>query len=652
MDNQPDISIVIVNYNVKDFLLECLRSIRESAKGLKVEVIVVDNNSTDGSVEFLEPLFPEVKFISLKENIGFGKANNLAFKDSSGKYILVLNPDTILEENNLSVMKEFMDNNPGTGISGCKVLNPDGTFQLACRRGFPTPWAAFSKLFGLQKLFPKSAIFAKYNQTFRSVDDTYNIDSVIGAYMFCRKSVIDELNGFDPDFFMYGEDLDLCLRANRAGWKVTYVHSSSIIHFKGESTKRSTINEVKHFYQAMEIYARKHYSGSFIFLLILKMAIWLRSIIAYGNKFRRDILLILTDLLIINGTLIVSTKLRFGEYFDFPDYAYPTVFIVVSLVLFITMSASGAYFERIHSVRRSFFALILSFFILASLTYFFREYGFSRGILLSTIGSTIFLSSISRILLKIFDKLAGKDSDRRIIIAGINTYTDTIIDELTSGDKLNADIVGVVSTNNEYNKLKNKVPILGNFEHLPEIIKERKANEIVITDQFIKKHKLISIISAVSDPNVRFHIAGGVEDLLVSKIVNDISGFDAAFRSNNIISFRYRFYKRIFDVILAFFFLTFAFPVIYTKFSNISEFLKQIKLVIFGKYSVVGTYPQNKGYDSYVKPGLTGLVHINRPEQLSEETKIKLDEYYIQNAGLSFDIDILLKYIFRKSSGN
>ena len=128
----------------------------------------MDNDSLDGSVEFLEPLFPDVSFIALKENLGFGRANNLGIEKSKGKYVLILNPDTIIEENTLDVMYKYMEDNPETGISGCKVLNPDGTFQLACRRGFPTPWAAFSKLFGLQKLFPKSKLFAKYNQTFRS----------------------------------------------------------------------------------------------------------------------------------------------------------------------------------------------------------------------------------------------------------------------------------------------------------------------------------------------------------------------------------------------------------------------------------------------------------------------------------------------------
>jgi len=182
----PDISIIIVNYNVKDFLEQCLLSIRKSIKLLFVEIFVVDNNSTDGSIEYLKPLFPEVKFIQTGENLGFSKANNIAINQADSKYTLILNPDTILSDNTLEMMYRYMELHPEVGISGCKVLNGDGTFQLACRRGFPTPWTSFTKLFGLQRLFPKSKLFAKYNQTFRSENESYYIDAIIGAFMFCN----------------------------------------------------------------------------------------------------------------------------------------------------------------------------------------------------------------------------------------------------------------------------------------------------------------------------------------------------------------------------------------------------------------------------------------------------------------------------------
>jgi len=275
-----DITIVIVNYNVKDFLEQCLNSIRKAKRNFLVEVFVVDNNSTDGSIEFLEPLYPEVKFIQTGKNLGFSKANNIAIKQAKGTYTLILNPDTILSEDTLEKMYEYMRYCPEVGVSGCKVLNGDGTFQLACRRGFPTPWTSFTKLFGLQKLFPKSKIFAKYNQTFRSENESYYIDAVIGAFMFCDTELIKNLGGFDEAYFMYGEDLDLCRQVQLSGRHVSYYHETTIIHFKGESTKRSSINELKHFYDAMEIFAKKYFSSSKLFLLFLRAGIKLRLFIA------------------------------------------------------------------------------------------------------------------------------------------------------------------------------------------------------------------------------------------------------------------------------------------------------------------------------------------------------------------------------------
>ncbi|MGA2298516.1 MAG: glycosyltransferase family 2 protein, partial [FCB group bacterium] len=367
-----EVSIVIVNYNVKDLLLQCLRSLQQVSGELRTEVIVVDNHSLDGSVAFLKPLFPAVNFIELKDNLGFSKANNIGIRQATGKYVLILNPDTILEEDTLSVMYNYMESHPEVGLSGCKVLNPDGTFQLACRRGFPTPWASFCKLFGLQKLFPKSKLFARYNQTFRSVDETYYIEAVMGAFMFIRKEILDKISGFDEDFFLYGEDIDICWRIIREGWKNAYVHTTSIIHYKGESTRRSSENDVKHLYKSMEIFAGKHYSSSSLFLLFLRTGILFRSFIARIIKYRRDVFLLLFDLLGINISLILGTKIRFGDYFNFPPYAYPTVFIVLSLVMFASMVAVGEYFESKPTIRKSVFALMISFFILSSLTYFFN----------------------------------------------------------------------------------------------------------------------------------------------------------------------------------------------------------------------------------------------------------------------------------------
>ncbi|MBK9249479.1 MAG: glycosyltransferase family 2 protein [Ignavibacteria bacterium] len=316
-NTKPQLTIIIVNYNVRDFLLQCLRSIERAATHSDVEIIVVDNHSSDGSSEYIKPLFPLVQWIDLPENVGFGKGNNIGISHAQGEYTLLLNPDTILSDDTLDTMLAYMNSHPEVGISGCKVLNADGTFQVQCRRGFPTPWVSFCKLFGLQNLFPSSPIFAQYNQTFRSENEEYYVDALIGAFMFCRTSMLQSLHGFDEDFFMYGEDLDLCFRASMEGWKTSFYPATSIIHFKGESTRRSSMNEVKVFYEAMEIFARKHYGQSKIFLLLLKSGIWLRSLIAYFTKSGLTAAVVSIDILILNAALLLATDIRFRTLFAF-----------------------------------------------------------------------------------------------------------------------------------------------------------------------------------------------------------------------------------------------------------------------------------------------------------------------------------------------
>lgn len=276
----PILSIIIVNYNSIDYLTQSLVSIFSSLVDFNYEIIVVDNNSNDGSAQLIKEYFPNVFLIPSGENLGFARANNLAFTFAKGKYLLLLNPDTILQENTLQTIYDYMERNPNVGICGCKILNPDGTLQLACRRGFPTPWVAFTKLFGLQTLFPKSKLFGKYNQTFRNPNESYFVDAISGSFMFVRKEVVQQINGFDEDFFMYGEDLDFCYRSGLIGWNIVYLPATSIIHHKGRSTQRSQVDEVEKFYEAMQVFAKKHFGRSALFFSLLKFGISSRKILA------------------------------------------------------------------------------------------------------------------------------------------------------------------------------------------------------------------------------------------------------------------------------------------------------------------------------------------------------------------------------------
>lgn len=254
------LSIIIVNYNAEQFLRNCLNSVYAETKRYHPDIWVVDNNSTDASVSMIRHSFPQVNLIENKENVGFAKANNQAIAKCTGAYILLLNPDTLILHNAIEQVIDFVDENPAIGICGCKVLNEDGTLQLACRRSIPTPNIAFFRLVGLSKLFPKSKIMAKYNLTYLNPDEPNEVGAVSGAFLMIRRKTVEDIGGLDENFFMYGEELDWCLRAIKAGWKVMYYPKAEIIHYKGECSKSNHRKAAFEFYRSMYLFHKKHFA--------------------------------------------------------------------------------------------------------------------------------------------------------------------------------------------------------------------------------------------------------------------------------------------------------------------------------------------------------------------------------------------------------
>lgn len=651
-ESYPHISIVIVNYNSADYLMHCLSSIKAASSNLRVEIVVIDNNSTDDDLQNVIEQFEYVKFILLPENLGFGKANNLGAEKASGEYILILNPDTILEEHTLDVMYNYMKEHPEVGISGCKVLNSDGSFQLACRRGFPTPWVSFTKLFGLQSLFPKSKLFARYNQTFRSIDETYYIDSVIGAFMFIRKDVWDNVGGFDEAFFMYGEDIDLCYRVQKTGLKISYVHTTSIIHHKGVSTRRSSINELKHFYEAMMIFSRKHFNNSKFFLFFLKVGILIRQFIALLQKYSRQTFVILTDLLVINLSLLVATKIRFEGFLNFPDYAYPTVFIAISLVLLISMVAVGEYFEGRESIRKAFPGLLVAFFILSSLTYFFKDFAFSRGVVLMTIGFGLIFIGIFRIVLSLYDKMKGKQSEKNIAILGIDDNAVKLFHAFQQSNYINTNIVGFISP---YQSLATKVTlpksVIGSVDDLSVLAEQYFIKEIIITDRDFKSERLFKILESSSIQNIKFHFAREFDDFICSRIIQDVSRTGIPIEIYNLSKAKNLILKRSIDLFFSLMILCLFLPFVYLFSKNANKIIKNLFLVIRGKKSIVGLLIIENEKCCCGKEGLLGLAHLSNNSNLTAEAIRKLNDYYLKNYTITLDLEIILKYILRKTSG-
>lgn len=275
------LSIVIVNYNVRYYLEQCLLSVEKALTGVSGEVFVVDNHSTDDSVPYLKGRFPWVRYIENEENVGFSRANNQAIREARGEYVLLLNPDTFIGERTLRECIDFMDKNPQAGMCGVGMMRVDGSFAPESRRGVPTPFVAFCKMSGLGALFPKSRLFGRYYMQYLNKQAINPIEIVSGAFMFIRKEALDKVGLLDESFFMYGEDIDMSYRVLQAGYQNYYI-PTQILHYKGESTKKDSIKYVNAFHKAMVIFFKKHfahYSG--IYSLFIMLTVVMRGAMSY-----------------------------------------------------------------------------------------------------------------------------------------------------------------------------------------------------------------------------------------------------------------------------------------------------------------------------------------------------------------------------------
>lgn len=283
------LSVIIVSWNTKQLTLDAVSAVYSETKAFPVEVILVDNNSADGSADAVAEKFPEVVLVRNADNRGFGKANNQALLIANGEYIMFLNSDTVVLDHALEKLVSYLESHPDIMMVGPKLLYGDGTFQHACRRGLPNPVNALLYLFGIHCLFPSSGFANAYKRGSDDPNVTGEVDALSGAAMLFRRKVYETIGGFDEKFFMYGEDLDFCKRVKDAGFKTVYVHSAEIIHFGGQSSAKRKSASIRNFYDAMWIYYKKHFWQDYIFPVhaLVWCGIFLRKEIAFlRNSFR------------------------------------------------------------------------------------------------------------------------------------------------------------------------------------------------------------------------------------------------------------------------------------------------------------------------------------------------------------------------------
>ena len=337
------IAVIIVNYNVEFFLEQCLNSVQKALENVSGQVFVIDNNSIDGSVEMVERKFPQFNLIANKDNKGFSKANNQGILLADAEYILLLNPDTVVEEDTFSKVIEYMDAHPKTGGLGVRMLDGKGQFLPESKRGLPSPAVAFYKIFGLSKLFPKSKKFGQYHAGHLSEFETNEIDILSGAFMLMRKEAIDKVGLLDEAFFMYGEDIDLSYRIQKGGYNNVYFPETRIIHYKGESTKKSSVNYVFVFYKAMIIFAKKHFSqkNAKLFSFFIHLAIYFRAFLAISARFIKQSFLPIVDFcFILFGFNILSNQWKV-EQISFPETITHIAFPAYALIWILSILFHG-----------------------------------------------------------------------------------------------------------------------------------------------------------------------------------------------------------------------------------------------------------------------------------------------------------------------
>ena len=439
MSERIDLSVIIVSYNVRFFLEQALRSVQRAAERLRVEIFVVDNNSQDDSVAMVRERFPGVHLIANVDNPGFSVANNQAIRRAAGRYVLLLNPDTVVEEDTFDKCVTFLDAHPEAGALGVRMIDGSGTFLPESKRGFPSPWVAFCKTFGLSALFPRSETFNRYHLGYLDEHETHAVDVLSGAFMLLRRKTLDEVGLLDEQFFMYGEDIDLSYRVVLGGYRNYYFPETTILHYKGESTKKGSLNYVRVFYQAMIKFARKHFEGerATLFIRLLQLAIYFRAALTLTSNLARRFFFPLADAAVIFGGMVLLKHVWAAGYFDNPDYYRPT-YLRVNVPLYISIWVGAVYFsggyDEPYNLRRLGRGLLLGTVICAAVYAFLPlDYRTSRALLLlgavwALLGTTALRTAIHFFRTGNFN--IGRSPHQKLVIVGSEAESERVQDLL------------------------------------------------------------------------------------------------------------------------------------------------------------------------------------------------------------------------------
>ena len=501
----PDVSVVIVNYNVRAFLAQALRSLSRAGRGLKVETFVVDNASADDSVAYVRRHFPHVCVIANRDNVGFGKANNQAIEKARGRHVFVLNPDTIVQEDTLRTLVAFLDTHPEAGAVGPMILNPDGTFAPESRRSFPTPEVAFYRMAGLSRLFPRSPRFGRYNLTYLPRDQVAEVDALSGSCMMVRREALVGARGaglFDEDFFMYGEDLDWCYRIQQAGWKIFYTPATQIIHYKGESTKKGELRYVRLFYGAMLLFAQKHLGagqGGGLLGVGLRAAILGRAAVGAAKRWTGRLAPVAFDAAAGIAALVLATLTYFGGSLSRlgPRFFFTVGAMFVGFTLLGTLAAGGyrrlRWLRRLPPVLGATGALVL----VATISFFAKSLAFSRA--------TLALAYLFALLLLLGWRVWVRARQRgtgRAVFVGPKHEAERLRERLATHPRPPFELAGYVFDNHG----RGPVRYLGPLRNLRAYVRFERADNVVFSPDALPAYAIFGQMRALSDLPVQFRM--------------------------------------------------------------------------------------------------------------------------------------------------
>lgn len=632
------LSIVIVSYNVKHFLDQCLYSVQTAIKSIDAEVFVVDNLSGDGSCEMVREKYSWVNLIENKKNTGFAVANNQAIRLSQGEYVLLLNPDTLVQEQTFHRCIAFMDSHPNAGALGIKMIDGKGNYLPESKRGLPTPAVAFYKISGLIKLWPKSERFAKYYMGHLPNDQINEIEILAGAFMFMRKKTLDMVGLLDEHFFMYGEDIDLSYRIIKAGYKNYYLPEPSIIHYKGESTKKGSINYVMVFYKAMILFAQKHFTSgeARIYTSAIRIAIYLRAFLSLAKRGLMQIILPLLDAAVVSfGFLFIAILWSSNiKGVPFPNnLEKPYIFGFISMFL-LSIFLSGGYDRplRLNKVWKG--AAIAAITILLCYNFLPEKFRFSRAIVASSAAVIMLLIPTMRVIV---GKILGKGfiplkskKIRKLVVADAAEFQR--IEKLLELSGALGDITQLTPTQLDIDEPLNI---------LEEKIRIQKVDEIIFSATDLSTTDIITLMLQLSSLSCDFKIAPPKGLSLIGSNSIETAGDLYTIGQETLASTTNRRLKRIVDIIFATVFLITS-PLWIPINKRPGNFLFMVVKLLIGRVTLVGyvsTDPMAHLLPK-VKPGILSPANL---VMISEESAHTTNLIYAKNYSIGGDLALIAR---------